>query len=178
MRKALIVLGICILATPAWAGGGYSLFGSYAEVNDDGQTGGLGVRLTLGGTRWVGDLSFTWYPSVSNVDTIAGYRGKVQVMPAELGARYLFNPYNKFMPYVGGGVSLMYTSVDNASAKNGLGFYGLLGFNLGTHRTKFFAEAVYRWAESDVTYGTPASNVKGTMDVGGFGVNAGVIYTF
>jgi len=49
MRKALLVLGICILATPAWAGGGYSLFGSYGSVDNHEFAVGAGMRLTLGG---------------------------------------------------------------------------------------------------------------------------------
>ena len=48
MRKALLVLGICILATPAWAGGGYSLFGSYGSVDNLDFAVGAGMRLTVG----------------------------------------------------------------------------------------------------------------------------------
>ena len=49
MRKALLVLGICILAVPAWAGGGFSLFGSYAQLSDDSEGLGAGGRFTFGG---------------------------------------------------------------------------------------------------------------------------------
>ena len=61
MRKALLVLGICILAAPAWAGGGFSLFGSYAELSEDAESFGVGGRLTFGGHNWVGDLSGTFF---------------------------------------------------------------------------------------------------------------------
>ena len=60
MRKALLILGICIVAAPAWAGGGFSLFGSYAQLSDDAEGIGFGARLSVGGDRWIGDLTWTW----------------------------------------------------------------------------------------------------------------------
>jgi len=178
MRKALLVLGICILAAPAWAGGGFSLFGSYAQVSDDAEGFGGGVRLTLGGQNFVGDLTWTWYPSDSNVGTVGGLSDKLQVIPTDLGARYLFNTSGSFRPYIGAGGTFFYTNLNDGSIDNAYGFYGLLGFNLGHGMTKFFAEAIYRWGEADVTYYHPVRPLTGTMDLGGFGVNAGVIWTF
>ncbi len=178
MRKALLVLAICILAAPAWAGGGYSLFGSYGSVNNDGQSGGAGMRLTVGGARWVGDLTWTWYPSVSGVKTIAGFKDDLQMIPTDLGIRILFNPRGKFIPYLGGGLTFFYVNVNDGNASNTFGAHAMGGFNIGGGPTKFFAEAVYRFGESDVTYRFGAGDFTGTMDVGGFAVNAGVILTF
>ena len=59
MRKALLVLAICSLAAPAFAGGGYSLFGSYGAVDNHEWALGAGMRLTVGGEHWVGDLTWT-----------------------------------------------------------------------------------------------------------------------
>jgi len=178
MRKALLVLTICALAAPAWAGGGYSLFGSYAEVHDDAQTGGAGLRLTLGGARWVGDLSFTWYPKKSGVSTIAGFEGDLQVLPTDLGIRFLFNPYGKVIPYLGGGLSFMYVTLDGGNADNAWGYYGTFGLDFGPGPLKFFAEGLYRWGESDVSYRSGNDRWTGKMDVGGWGINAGITWTF
>jgi hypothetical protein len=178
MRKALLVLGICILAAPAWAGGGFSLFGSYAQLSDDAEALGAGGRVTLGGQNWVGDLSWTWYPSKSNVDTIAGNTDKLQVVPTDFGARYLFNTSGSFRPYVGAGGTFFYNNLNTGDIDNSFGIYGLFGFNLGRHTTKFFAEVIYRYGEADVTYPNPANPVSGKMDVGGLGINAGLIWTF
>jgi hypothetical protein len=178
MRKALLVLGICILAVPAWAGGGFSLFGSYAQLSDDSEALGAGGRFTFGGQNWVGDLSWTWYPSKSDVDTIAGRTDKLQVIPTDLGVRYLFNTSGSFRPYVGGGGTFFYNNLNDGNIDNAFGFYGLLGFNFGNHTTKFFLEGIYRFGEADVTYAHPSNPTRGKMDVGGFGVNAGVIWTY
>lgn len=179
MRKALLVLGICILAVPAWAGGGYSLFGTWSEINEDGSAPGAGMRVTAGGSNWVGDLTWTWLQSQDGVDTIAGYGDKVQVIPTDLGIRYLFNTQGSFKPYIGAGGTFFYVNVNNGDADNAFGGYAMLGFNLGRGRTMFFAEAIYRYGSTDVTYKpNPIAVVTGSMDVGGFGVNAGVMWFF
>ncbi len=178
MRKALLFLVFCILAAPAWAGGGFSLFGSYAQMSTDAEALGAGVRLTIGGQKWVGDLSWTWYPSKSNVDTIAGRTDKLQVIPTDFGVRYLFDTSGTFRPYVGGGGTFFYNHLNDGKLDNTFGFYGLLGFNLGRNTTKFFLEGIYRYGEADVTYPNPGNPLTGKMDVGGFGINAGIIWTF
>ena len=179
MRKALLVLGICILAVPAWAGGGYSLFGAWTEINEDASAPGAGMRLSVGGQNWVGDLTWTWLQQQDGVSTIAGFEDSLQVIPTDLGVRYLFNTQGSFKPYIGAGGTFFYVNLNDGSVDNTFGGYAMLGFSLGQSRTKFFAEAIYRYGKSDVTYYlTPVSTVTGSMDVGGFGVNVGVAWGF
>ncbi len=179
MRKALLVLGICILAVPAWAGGGYSLFGTWSEINEDGSAPGAGMRVSVGGNNWVGDLTWTWLQKQDGVATIAGYTDELQVIPTDLGIRYLFNTQGSFKPYIGAGATFFYVNVNDGNADNAWGGYAMLGFNLGQSRTRFFAELTYRYGSSDVTYQqTPVNSVTGSMDVGGLGVNAGVMWSF
>ena len=179
MRKALLVLAICTLAAPAWAGGGFSLFGSYGAVDNHEFAVGAGARLTVGGERWVGDLTWTWYQDVSGVGTIMGFQDNLQVIPTELGIRFLMNPRGNVIPYIGGGFTFFYVNLNDGSASNTYGAYGLLGINFGGGNAKFFAEAVYRYGQSDVSYHYGGDNhYTGTMDVGGFAANAGVMWTF
>jgi len=179
MRKALLVLGICILAVPAWAGGGYSLFGTWTEINEDASAPGAGMRVSIGGQNWVGDLTWTWLQGQDDVSTITGYQDTVQVIPTDLGVRYLFDTQGSFKPYIGVGATFFWVNLNDGDADNAWGGYGILGFSLGESRTRFFAEATYRFGSSDVTYNmTPVSVVTGSMDVGGFGVNAGVVWAF
>ena len=179
MRKALLVLAICVLAAPAWAGGGYSLFGSYGSVDNHEFALGVGMRLTLGGERWVGDLTWTWYQKVTGVGTVGGLDDSIQVIPTELGIRFLMNPRGKVIPYLGGGLSFFYVNLNDGNASNPVGAYGIFGINFGGGKAKFFAEALYRYGQSDVSYRVGGDNqIKGTMDVGGFAANAGVIWTF
>lgn len=179
MRKALLVLAICILAVPAWAGGGYSLFGTWSEINEDGSALGAGMRLTVGGNNWVGDLSWTWLENQDDVATIAGFTDKLQVMPTDLGVRYLFNTQGSFKPYIGAGATFFYVNANDGNADNAWGGYAMLGFNLGKSQTRFFAEAIYRYGSTDISYQQSSIDViSGSMDVGGFGVNAGVMWAF
>jgi len=178
MRKALLVLGICILAAPAWAGGGFSLFASYSELSDDASSLGAGLRVTVGGEHWVGDLTWTWFPSVDNVDTIAGFEDTLQVIPTDLGVRYLFNSSGSFIPYVGAGGTFFYTNLNDGNADNTFGYYAMLGLNLGQNTVKFFAEVIYRYGQADVAYRDPIEPIRGELDVGGIGIDAGVIWTF
>jgi hypothetical protein len=179
MRKAVLVLGICILAAPAFAGGGYSLFGSYGSVDNHEFAVGAGARLTLGGDRWVGDLTWTWYQEVSGVGTVAGFDDNVQVIPTELGIRLLMNPRGKVIPYLGGGLSFFYVNLNDGSASSPVGGYAMFGINFGAKQAKFFAEALYRYGQSDVSYKQAGDQrVTGTMDVGGFAANVGIAWTF
>ena len=179
MRKALLVLTICILAAPAWAGGGYSLFGSYGAVDNNEFALGAGMRLSLGGERWMGDLTWTWYQNVNGVDTVAGFEDTIQVIPTELGIRFLMNPRGSVIPYLGGGLTFFYVNLNDGNADNPVGAYGVFGINFSGTKTKFFVEAVYRYAQSDVTYRYAGDEQwEGTMDVGGFAVNAGIVWTF
>jgi hypothetical protein len=72
----------------------------------------------------------------------------------------------------------MYVNLNDGNADNTFGYYGMLGFNLGARYVKFFAEGLYRWGESDVSYRSGGQEWRGKMDVGGWGLNAGVIWTF
>lgn len=179
MRKTLLVLGICcVLAAPAWAGGGFSLFGSYSEVSSEGQALGFGGRVTIGGLGWVGDLSWTWYPTENGILTIDGIRDNIQITPLDMGFRYIFKNQGSFKPYLGAGATFFWVNLDRIDADNAWGGYAVAGFNLGRHRTKFFAEVLYRFAESNVAYRHPSEPVWGKMDVGGFAVNAGLNWGF
>ena len=181
MRKTFLVLGICcVLATPAWAGAGFSLFGSYWEVNDDGQTLGIGGRVSFGGEKWIFDLTGTWNPSVDNIVIVEDpvVVDKLQTVPVDLGVRYLFPTSGSFRPYVGAGGSLFYNNLNNGRIGTEPGFYGLLGFNVGKRDMKFFAEAIYRVATADVIYDSHINPVAETVDLGGFGVNVGLAWGF
>jgi hypothetical protein len=179
MRKTLLVLAICILAVPAWAGGGFSLFGTWTEINEDASAPGAGMRASVGGQHWVGDLTWTWLEGQDGVSTIAGFEDSVQIIPTDLGVRYLFNTQGSFKPYIGAGATFFWVNLNDGDADHAWGGYGILGFSLGKSRARFFAEATYRYGSTDVTYlVTPVESVTGSMDLGGFGVNAGVIWTF
>jgi len=137
------------------------------------------MRVSVGGQNWVGDLTWTWLQSQDDVNTIAGFEDKLQVIPTDLGIRYLFNTQGSLKPYLGAGGTFFYVNPNAGDADNTFGGYAVLGFSLGQSRARFFAEAIYRFGSTDVTYSSnPIDTVTGSMDVGGFGVNAGVVWAF
>jgi len=178
MRKALLVFVICMLAAPAWAGGGFSLFASYSELTEDVSATGFGLRATFGSEHVVGDLTWTWFPSNDDVDTVAGYQDNLQVIPTDLGVRFLFNTSGSFIPYIGAGGTFFYANLNDGNIDNTVGYYGLLGFNAGGGKAKIFAEVIYRYGKADFSYRHATDPIQGELELGGGGVNAGVIWTF
>jgi hypothetical protein len=116
---------------------------------------------------------------VTGVGTIEEFEDNLQIVPTELGIRFIMNPKGNVIPYLGGGVSFFWVNVNDGSASNPIGAYALFGINFGGSKVKFFAEGLYRYAKSDITY-RYAGDIRwtGEMDVGGFAANAGVIWTF
>ena len=149
MRKSVLVLVGCLVlcAAPAWAGGAFSLFGTYGEVTESNRAFGAGARLSLGGQSVMVDLTGTWFPGVS----AGAFEDDMQVIPFDLGLRLLFAPGSQARPYVGAGVTYMLINLSERDAEDTTGFYLMAGFNIKAgDRSGFFLEAVYRDAESDI----------------------------
>ncbi len=179
MRKVVLFLGICLLAAPAWAGGGFTLFGSYAQISEDAEAPGIGARMSLGSERWVGDLTWTWYQSQDEVETILDFEDRIQVIPTDLGIRYLFKTNGSVKPYFGAGATFFWINLNDGNADNAIGGYAMFGMNFGHGKTRFFAEAIYRAGSSDVGYRQdPDHSLTGSMDLGGFGINLGVAWGY
>lgn len=180
MRKIVLAVGcMCLLTAPAWAGGGFSLFGTYGQVNDSVSSGGFGGRVSFGGQRLVVDLTATWFPASNGVIVKNGsfqIHDSIQIYPIELGLRYLFAPGGEFRPYVGGGASWILTDVQTGSMDDDLGFYILAGMVWGDGRgVDGFVEGLYRRAQTEVDYGAEG---RWGVDLGGFAGVGGIVIFF
>jgi hypothetical protein len=84
MRKSLLVLVGCLVlfAAPAWAGGAFSLFGTYGEVTESNRAFGARARHSLGGQSVMLDLTGTRFPGLS----AGAFDDDMQVIPFDLGA--------------------------------------------------------------------------------------------
>ena len=180
MRRIFLVLGCCcLLASPAWAGGGFSIFGSYSEITENDRGIGAGGRLSLGGESLVFDLTATWLPQASTTIIREGgapVSDDIGITPLEIGGRYIFSAGNDFRLYLGVGVSYFLVDLTGGQTENEFGFYGLAGFVFGANaKVQLFGELLYRQAEVQVSYGD-----EGVADVtiGGAGVNFGVTFRF
>jgi hypothetical protein len=137
-----------LFAAPAWAGGAFSLFGTYGEVTESNRSFGAGARLSLGGESVMVDLTGTWFPSRSAGE----FDSDLQVIPFDLGLRLVFAPGSELRPYVGAGLTYLLINLAERDAEDTTGYYLLAGFNVKAgDRSGFFLEAVYRDAESEIT---------------------------
>lgn len=180
MRRIVgVVFGCCLLASPAWAGGGLHLFGTYTEVSDNIEAAGAGGRLSVGGESLVFDITATWLPRRGgDIVSQDGVRieDRLQVTPFDLGIRYVFSPGKQLRPYVGVGASYIVTNLNTGTVDDEVGFYGLLGLAWNRQREMgFYGELIYRDAEMTADYGFDGSY---DVDLGGLGIAIGVFVGF
>jgi len=180
MRKSVLVLVGCLVlsAAPAWAGGAFHLFGTYGEVTDVNRSFGFGARGSLGGARLSVDLTATWFPSRSGAlvnENGFVVQDQVQVIPFDLGLRFVFAPGSELRPYIGAGVSYVVINLSEGDADDETGYYALAGLIFQTGASSgFFAEAIYRNAEAEVGY----EGARYDKNFGGFAGSLGIFWTF
>jgi hypothetical protein len=178
-RTVLVVACLTLLAAPAWAGGGFHLFGTYGEINDWSNTAGFGARLSVGGERWIFDLTATWFPErstkIGEADGWSGY-DDLQILPIEAGVRYVFAPKSHWRPYLGAGVSYFVLDLNQGRVDDEVGYYGMLGLLWhGDRGFGLYGEVLYR--QADVTY-TLDEGLDIKDKVGGFAGSFGVVFVF
>jgi hypothetical protein len=178
-RVFLIMAACCVLASPAFAGGGVDLYGAYGEVVDGEYDLGLGARLSIGGTHWMFDAAVTGYRKIEDIRVIGQNPDSDETFKYrafDLGLRYLFYEGHKIRPYVGGGLSYAQASSTSIRMDGALGYYLLGGLRFGKPQgINFMAELIYRWAEVQARY-----SLVDEVDVrvGGFGLQLGISFVF
>jgi hypothetical protein len=180
MRKSVLVLVGCLVlsAAPTWAGGAFSLFGTYGEVTPVDRSFGVGARGSVGGDRLVVDLTATWFPS--RTGTVVDKDGfviqdELQIIPFDLGLRYVFAPGSDLRPYIGAGVSYVLINLSEGTADDETGYYALAGLIFQTGASSgFFGEVLYRNAEATVSY----DGVDYDRNFGGIAGSLGIFWTF
>jgi hypothetical protein len=178
-RTVLVVACLTLLASPAWAGGGFHLFGTYGQINEWNETIGFGARVSVGGEKVIFDLTGTWYQERSTKIGSAGGSDRfddLQIAPIELGVRYVFSPGRDWRPYIGGGLSLVVTDLEEGRVDDEAGYYGMFGVLWhGGGAFGLYGELVYRQAE--VTYELE-DGARFDEDVGGVAGNFGIMFVF
>ena len=180
MRRVFLVMAACcVLASPAFAGGGVDLYGVYGEVVDGDYELGLGARFSLGGTHWMFDIGATAFQElegVSIIDQNPNEQDSVRYRAYDLGLRYIFYEGHKLRPYVGAGLSYAQVSAIYLQMDSGLGLYGMVGIRYGkTPGINFMAELIYRWAEVQARYSLVEER---DVTVGGLGLQVGISFVF
>ena len=181
MRKTVLVLvGCLVLMTgPAWAGGAFSLFGTYGQINEYNGSLGAGARLSFGGERLMADVTATWFPSHNGVVAKNGsveVFDSLQILPLEIGARWMFSPGSELRPYVGAGASYMLVNLSQGDADDEWGYYLMGGFGIfmWDEAGCFYFEALYRKADATLQYGSTSYD----RSLGGFAGSIGFMWNF
>jgi hypothetical protein len=174
MRKAVLVVVGCLVlcAAPAWAGGEFSLFGTYGEVTEANRAFGFGARISAGGEWVMVDLTGTWFPARS-----AGtFDDELQVIPFDLGLRLLFAPGSELRPYVGAGATYILINLSEREVDDETGYYLLAGLSFKAGKsTGLFLEAIYRDADATIDEGDPAEL---EAQMGGLAGSIGIFWKF
>ena len=181
MRKTVLVLvGCLVLVTgPAWAGGAFSLFGTYGQTNEWNRSFGAGARVSFGGERLMGDFTATWFPSSNGTVAKNGSQNiydTLQIIPLDIGLRYMFSPGSELRPYIGAGASYTLINLSSGSADDEWGYYGVAGFGIFMFDGGggFYVELLYRKTEATLYYGGNSVDA----DLGGVAGTVGFTWTF
>jgi hypothetical protein len=181
----LMVLALmCACVTlPASAESNYALFLQYYDGSETESSfgGGLKGDWLIGESAWgiegrltyMGDLGLDKSAEYSDYDIMA--------LPVDVGVNYHFME-NKNM-WLGAGLTYAFLDVNNGDVDDQWGWYASLGYQTGEPGAPwaFFAEAVYRQIQGDVS----TSGIAGGTDLytydtslNGLGLAVGVAYRF
>jgi hypothetical protein len=185
MRKhVLLWVFIALVAvSPAAADNSFGVFGAYHNTEDVDESSGAGIRTRLG---WL-DLRASWLNDLTRDTSPESLDFELQAVPLEAGVAFDFMTDARWNPYVGGGVSYFLLDSDDVEIKDQAGFYGVLGSEFGFRENlNFMVEAMYRNMEAEVERDPnkvrDVNNIdlerESNVELGGFGINAGVSWRF
>lgn len=196
----ILAFALILWSAPA-AAGDFALFGSYADTEDLEETvgGGVKVGIDLGATPLQLDLRATYLPDLTEDfesfvddpgDDPGPFTNDIEAIPLDVGVTYDFGPRTGVTPYLGGGGTYFLLDAERGELDDEAGFYvvGGLEVNRRGGGVGFFAEALYREVEATVDHEPGEFDEiddidfqdldERDLDVGGFGVNAGLIWSF
>lgn len=154
MKKATAILFLTIacsaLMVAPTSAAGFSLFGSYIDLDEPDGALGLGLRLDARlSENWTLDFSITYHEAadvVLDTDLVAvTVTEEINFIPFDLGVRYHFGDSDGIRPYLGGGLSALEIDTRVGEGDALIGGYGVFGANFGDDiGPKFFIEGTYR----------------------------------
>jgi opacity protein-like surface antigen len=177
MKKIILaVAAVVLLAGPASAAD-FGLFGSYWDTSDADEALGGGVKLNF--ARFL-ELRATYFSDVTADTTPESRDFEVKAIPLEAGLVFKFAPGERFTPYIGGGAGYYLLDTNRGDIDDETGWYAVAGADIKTERgIGFMAEAIYRSMEATVRDDDPTDIIdRVNIDLGGFGVNAGLVWSF
>jgi hypothetical protein len=184
MKKTILcvvaALGLCAL--PAMASD-FAITGSYWDTEDADEALGVGGRVRFG----IVDLRATYFSDVTADTDPERFDFEVSAIPLEAGLAFKFAETETFQPYVGGGAGYYLLDTSEGDIDDEVGYYAVLGADFTrASGLGFTVEGIYRNMEATVrNVGDPTdpddnTDIDDDVDIqlGGFGVNAGLVWRF
>lgn len=196
---ALLVLGFA--AAPAQAGS-FSLYGAYLDTEDLAESVGGGATwgIPLGSDALELELRATYFPDLTENfssfvddpgDDPGSFTNDISAVPVDIGVVYNFGAGAPLNFYLGGGGSYYFLDAERGEVDDEFGFYGVGGVEWTRPGSGFglFAEAIFRNIEGTVKNEPQDFDdlddiefdnnfLERDLDVGGFGINAGIVWRF
>jgi hypothetical protein len=167
----LAVASMSMAGCSAGSMGAVGLFGSYLDSDDLGDGYGGGVKLEVKPIDLVsvdGRASWIYFEDF-----------EIHMIPLEAALR-LNLPLlgERIIPYVGVGGGYYIFEADDVDLDDDVGYFPLVGLEVGFRRVAVFAEARWLFLEADVDSALDELQDIDEADVDGFGINVGLLFRF
>lgn len=175
IRIAALIVVVALVAVPATAGN-LRIFGAYMDSDDVGSFAGGGLKYASSDTLGF-EFGVTAYRESDELDLgdLEFDADTIDNTAWDLGARVSISEIFYFTV----GASYFQFDADYADVDDEWGFYGTLGATIGGDTFRFFFEGVYRDVQATLKYEDLDLVEEGVkLDIGGFGVNAGLEWRF
>ena len=186
LLSALIIAALLLGGATSASAAGFSLFGSYLDLDEPDAAIGLGVRLDVAlSSNWTLDFTLAYHEAADvtlNADLVnVQVIEEITFIPFDIGFRYHFGDSDGFAPYLGFGLSALEFDTTIGEGDPLLGGYAVFGVDVGDDiGPKFFAEASYRGyddVELDLFSGLSSTD-SDAFAVDGFSAALGIRWQF
>ena len=170
----LILLAIASMSMAGCSAGSMAavgFFGSYLDSDDLGDGYGAGAKLEVKPTDVLsvdGRASWVYFEDF-----------EIHMIPLEAALR-LNLPLlgERIIPYVGAGGGYYFFEADDVDLDDDVGYFPLVGLEVGFRRVAIFGEARWLFLETDVDSALDELADLDEADVDGLGVNVGLLFRF
>jgi len=166
----LALAAACLNGCTAGSVAELGTFGSYLDSDDLGPGYGGGAKLEVKPTDW---LSVDGRASLLFFDDF-----DISMIPLEAALRLNIPMLGeRIVPYAGVGAGYYLFEADNVDLDNNVGYFPLVGLEVGLRRVALFAEARWLFLQTDTD--AALGELSGLeADVDGLGINAGLLFRF
>ncbi len=167
----LVVAAVCLNGCTAGSVAELGVFGSYLDSDDLGAGYGGGAKLEVKPIDW---LSVDGRASWIHFDDF-----DIDMIPLEAALRLNIPLFGeRIVPYAGVGGGYYLFEADVVDLDDDVGYFPLVGLELGTRRFALFAEVRWLFLQTDVDAALEELGDVDEADVDGLGINAGLLFRF